>query len=98
LKSDPSPHAGPELPTLETARCVLTLLRPENAQLLLAYKHRNEAHLAPWEPTRGSSDATLEQACQRAAAQSAQGYARAYLHIAGRWEDMVLNARVHPQS
>jgi ribosomal-protein-alanine N-acetyltransferase len=27
-----------------------------------------------------------------------EGYARAYLHIAGRWEDMVLNALLNPQS
>jgi ribosomal-protein-alanine N-acetyltransferase len=27
-----------------------------------------------------------------------EGYARAYLQIAGHWEDMVLNARINPQS
>jgi ribosomal-protein-alanine N-acetyltransferase len=26
-----------------------------------------------------------------------EGYARAYLKIAGKWEDMVLNALIHPQ-
>lgn len=26
-----------------------------------------------------------------------EGYARAYLNIAGKWEDMVLNALIHPQ-
>ena len=62
-------------PTLETERCLLTVLQPEHAHLLLAYRQRNAAHLAPWEPTRSAEDATLQDACQRAAAQSAQGYA-----------------------
>lgn len=61
-------------PTLETARCLLTLLQPEHADALLAYRQRNAAHLAPWEPTRSAEDATLQDACQRAAARSAQGY------------------------
>jgi len=62
-------------PILETERCQLTVLRPEHAQLLLAYRQRNATHLAPWEPTRSAEDATLQDACQRAAARSAQGYA-----------------------
>lgn len=180
-------------PTLETARCLLMLLQPEHAHLLLAYRQRNFTHLTPWEPARSAEDATLQDACQRATARSAQcytddtavqfiaierqsqtmvaacnftnivrgpfqacylgysvdhawqgqgmmrevlevamdymftaqglhrimanhmpsnvrserllqalgfereGYARAYLQIAGRWEDMVLNARINPQ-
>lgn len=64
-----------ELPTLQTARCHVVLLQPDNAQLLLAYRLRNEAHLSPWEPTRNPDDGTLEQACQRAAAKSAQAFA-----------------------
>ncbi|MEO7106758.1 MAG: GNAT family N-acetyltransferase [Rhodoferax sp.] len=64
-----------ELPILQTARCNLALLQPDNAHLLLAYRLRNEAHLNPWEPTRNPDDGTLEDACQRAAAKSAQAYA-----------------------
>ena len=63
-----------DLPVLQTARCNLVLLQPDNANLLLAYRLRNEAHLSPWEPTRNSGDGTLEQACQRAAAKSAQAF------------------------
>ena len=136
-------------PTLETERCVLTVLRPEHAHLLLAYRQRNAAHLAPWEPTRSADDGTpLDQACYlgysvdqewqgqglmrevvqagmdyvfgtlglhrimanhmpsnvrserllRSLGFEREGYARAYLQIAGRWEDMVLNALVNPQS
>jgi ribosomal-protein-alanine N-acetyltransferase len=63
-----------EWPNLQSARCNLTLLRPENAHLLLAYRLRNETHLSPWEPTRNPSDGTLEEACHRAAAKSAQAF------------------------
>jgi len=49
LKSD-TLHSTPQPPTLETPRCVLTLLAPEQAALLLDYKQRNQAHLAPWSP------------------------------------------------
>jgi len=172
---------------------VLTLLGPDSTPLLLDYRQRNSAHLAPWEPARNPDEGTLEQSCQRAAERSLQGfadgtsvqfiamerqsqamvagcnftnivrgplqacylgysvdqdwqgqglmrevvqagigymfgtmglhrimanhmpsnvrsekllralgferegYARAYLHIAGRWEDMVLNALIRPQ-
>ncbi len=64
-----------ELPTLQTARCNLHLLQPDNAHLLLAYRLRNEAHLSPWEPPRNPDAGTLEQTCQRTAANSLQAYA-----------------------
>lgn len=64
-----------ELPTLRTARAELTLLQPQNAHLLLAYRERNQAHLSPWEPTPNPADGTLAEACQRAAARSAQSFA-----------------------
>ncbi len=64
-----------QAPVLETARCVLTLLRPENAPLLVDYKLRNQA--------------------QQGEGLMREGYARAYLKIAGRWEDMVLNALIN---
>ena len=60
---------------LQTARCKLALLLPENAHLLLAYRQRNGDHLRPWEPTRNPVDGTLEQACQRAATKSALAFA-----------------------
>ena len=63
------------LPALETERCLLTLLQPEHAHLLLAYRKRNAAHLAPWEPARNADDGTPLDTCQRAAARSVQGYA-----------------------
>ncbi len=63
-----------ELPRLEAARCVLTLLQPEHAHLLLAYKRQNEEHLEPWEPARNATDGTLEDACHLMAARSLQGF------------------------
>lgn len=62
------------VPVLETPRCVLTLLAPEHAALLLDYKRRNQAHLAPWEPAP-QADQTLEESCLRAAERAAQGFA-----------------------
>lgn len=63
------------VPCIETRRCVLTLLAPEHAELLLAYRTKNLAHLAPWEPAPESGELSLKQACQRAAATSRQDYA-----------------------
>lgn len=63
-----------ELPTLQTARCNLTLLQSDNAHLLFAYRKRNLAHVAPWEPARKPDEGSLEEACQRVAALSAQGF------------------------
>ena len=62
-------------PILHTARYQLSLLQPENAHLLLAYRQRNSAHLNPWEPTPNTDSGTLEEACQRAAVKSAQNFA-----------------------
>ncbi|MES2947909.1 MAG: GNAT family N-acetyltransferase [Pseudomonadota bacterium] len=63
-----------ELPNLQTARCNLALLQPDNAHRLLAFRQRNLDHLSPWEPTRNPDDGTLEEACQCVAARSAQAY------------------------
>ena len=60
---------------LQTARCNLSLLQPDNAHLLLVYRLSNAVHLRPWEPTRNQDDGTLEDACHRAAAKSAQAFA-----------------------
>lgn len=184
------------LPELQTSRCVLHLLRPDNAHLWHAYRQKNVAYLAPWEPQREGAQAalTLEEATALKAQDSLcaweagtavhllaqslasgamvaacnftqivrgplqaaylgysvdqdwqgqglmfevaqagidymfgkwelhrimanhlptntrsaallqrlgferEGYARSYLKIAGRWEDMVLNALVNPRS
>lgn len=63
-----------EPPLLHTARCQLSLLQPDNAHLLLAYRQHNLAHLSPWEPTPNPDDGTLAEACQRAAARSTQAF------------------------
>ncbi|MBL0636559.1 ribosomal protein S5-alanine N-acetyltransferase [Aeromonas dhakensis] len=47
------------LPHLCTARCQLTILPPERADLMLDFYLRNRAHLAPWEPSRDESFYTL---------------------------------------
>jgi ribosomal-protein-alanine N-acetyltransferase len=62
------------LPGITTQRCLLTLLRPGNADLLLAYKERNQAHLAPWEPARDPMTTSLAQACEQAAQRAWQGW------------------------
>ncbi len=64
-----------EPPVLQTARCNLVLLQPDNGHLLLAYRQRNLTHLSPWEPTFNPDNGTLEDACRRAAARSAQSFA-----------------------
>lgn len=53
---------------------MLSLLRPELAQRLLAYKRRNVAHLAPWEPARNLNEGSLEESCERVARKSLQGF------------------------
>ena len=64
-----------EPPLLHTARCQLSLLQPDNAPVLLAYRQRNRDHLSPWEPAPNPDDGSLDEACQRAAARSVQAYA-----------------------
>lgn len=63
-----------EPPKLQTARCNLSLLQPDNAHLYFAYRERNRVHLEPWEPARNPDDGTLEEVCHRVAAKSAQAY------------------------
>lgn len=64
-----------EPPLLHTPRCQLSLLQPDNAQLLFAYRQRNDAHLSPWEPTRNPDGGTLEASCHHVAAKSAHAFA-----------------------
>ena len=59
------------LPILHTERTVMTVLAPEQAALLLAYRLHNRAHLAPWEPARGP-DYFTEAAARRRLAQSTE--------------------------
>jgi ribosomal-protein-alanine N-acetyltransferase len=49
-----------DFPTIDTARTVLTLLRPEHAEALLAYQTESRAHFAPWEPARLADYFTIE--------------------------------------
>lgn len=109
---------------LQTGRCNLVLLQPDNAHLLLAYRQRNLAHLSPWESalqgqglmyevaqvgitymfdTQGlhrimanhmPANVRSEQLLRRLGF-AREGYARAYLKIAGQWQDHVLNALVN---
>ena len=64
----------PPVPVIATQRCVLTLLVPQRAALLVDYRRRNQTHLAPWEPSLGTAQ-TLEQSCRGAAERSVQGFA-----------------------
>ena len=64
-----------DLPELRTARCVLTVLRPENAHLLLRYRTHNSAHLAPWEPEPAPALGSLEQATAEKAETSLKTFA-----------------------
>lgn len=74
-----------EPPVIETARTLLYLLVPDNAHLMQAYHRSN--HM----PSNVRSERLLARlGFER------EGYARAYLKIAGRWEDMVLNSLINP--
>ncbi|MDD5332839.1 MAG: GNAT family N-acetyltransferase [Rhodoferax sp.] len=61
-------------PCIETPRCVLTLLCPDNVALLSDYREKNRSHLAPWEPA-ADPRVSLAEACRQAARRSWQGYA-----------------------
>jgi ribosomal-protein-alanine N-acetyltransferase len=63
-----------QLARIDTPRCVLTLLRPDNAELLSAYKEENRLHLAPWEPAADPRHTSLVVSCRQAAQRSLQGY------------------------
>jgi ribosomal-protein-alanine N-acetyltransferase len=52
-------------PIIDTERCILTLLTPEQAPLLLEYYDVNRQHLAPWEPLREPAFYTLEDTERR---------------------------------
>lgn len=64
----------PPLPSIDTPRCVLTVLSPDNAALLSAYREKNRSHLAPWEPA-ADPRTSLPDACLQMARRSWQGYA-----------------------
>lgn len=61
-------------PEIETPRCTLRLLGPHNAELLHAYKTRNQEHLAPWEPHTAQQHGSLAEACDLAAQRAWQGF------------------------
>lgn len=63
------------LPILQTARCLIRLVGPTDAPLLLAYRSENREHLAPWEPLRDASYYTLAEC--RSFIAGAEGTARA---------------------
>jgi ribosomal-protein-alanine N-acetyltransferase len=50
------------------------VLRPDNAHLLLRYRIRNAAHLAPWEPSPGPVLCSLEQANAEKAEKSLKAF------------------------
>lgn len=62
------------MPRIDTPRCVLTLLTPDNAELLAAYREKNQAHLAPWEPAPEANQSSLGESCQQAAQTAWQNY------------------------
>lgn len=59
---------------LDTPRCVLALLTPDNAGLLAAYRVKNRIHLAPWEPAPDASQPSLRDSFQQAAQASVQAH------------------------
>jgi ribosomal-protein-alanine N-acetyltransferase len=70
-----------ELPTIHTERTIMTVLTPEHAPLLLAYRERNRAHLAPWEPARTPAYFTEDAARRRLAQSVAEARAGSALHF-----------------
>ncbi len=61
-------------PEIETPRCTLRLLGPHNAELLHAYRTRNQDHLAPWERNTAQQDGSSTEACDLVAQRAWQGF------------------------
>ncbi len=52
-------------PIINTPRALLTLLQPDQVELLQLYQQENTAHLAPWEPLREAQFFSREATCER---------------------------------
>lgn len=68
--------------TLPTRRTLLTVLAPADNALLLDYRTRNRAHLAPWEPARTDDYFTEAGVARRLRQMLAESVAGSALHLA----------------
>lgn len=51
----------PIVPSIKTARSLVTILKPEDSELVHFYFNSNKAHLAPWDPIREEGFYSLER-------------------------------------
>jgi len=55
------------IPDLETENLIISVLKPDDFELLVKYESDNFSHLAPWEPTRPAGYFGLEETKKRVA-------------------------------
>ena len=53
------------IPELKTENMIISVLMPENLDLLMEYERNNRVHVAKWEPTRFNDYFSLEETKQR---------------------------------
>ncbi|KXO08017.1 Ribosomal-protein-S5p-alanine acetyltransferase [Moritella sp. JT01] len=53
------------IPELETENLIISVLNPDDFELLVKYESNNRSHLSPWEPTRTTEYFGLEKTKER---------------------------------
>jgi len=53
------------IPELETENLIISVLKPDDFELLVKYENVNRSHLSPWEPTRITEYFCLEETKKR---------------------------------
>jgi ribosomal-protein-alanine N-acetyltransferase len=53
------------IPELQTENLIISVLKPDDFELLVKYENENRAHLSPWEPTRIEEYFGLEETRKR---------------------------------
>ena len=53
------------IPELETENLIISVLNPDDVELLVKYERDNRSHLSPWEPTRVAGYFGLEETKKR---------------------------------
>ena len=53
------------IPELETENLIISVLNPDDVELLVKYERDNRSHLSPWEPTRIAGYFGLEETKKR---------------------------------
>ena len=53
------------IPELETENLIISVLKPDDFELLVNYENDNRSHLSPWEPTRATGYFGLDETKKR---------------------------------